>query len=225
MAIILLSLNQGTMTLWGFAVSWYLEIFALAVALFLLDRVSLSWLGIVGAVTITAAGAFSSLEGLLIWPVGFLLLYQRRRNRVALLAWIIAAVVTTGLYMFHFDFSTAGTGTKSFVLTHPLAAARFFFFAIGDVFGVQLPRTPSAEDYFFCLLGVLIFVVAAWVLLVGLFAPRSIDREPDRCSPRSLRSALHRGPDRRPWITWAVRPPSVRYLRAPDPGRMLSRRA
>ena len=94
MAIILLSLNQGTMTLWGFAVSWYLEIFALAVALFFLHRVSLSWLGIVGAVTITAAGAFSSLEGLLIWPVGFLLLYQRRRNRVALLGWIIAAVVT-----------------------------------------------------------------------------------------------------------------------------------
>ena len=167
-AIVLLSLNQGTMTLWGFAVSWYLEIFALAVALFLLDRVSLGWLGLVGAVAVTVAGAFSSLEGLLIWPVGLLLLYHRRRSRAAILVWITAAVLTTGLYMFHFDFTTAGTGTKSFVLTHPLTAARFFFFAIGDVFGVQLPGTPSAGDYFFCLLGVLIFAVAAWVLIVGL---------------------------------------------------------
>ena len=121
--IVLLSLNQGTMTLWGFAVSWYLEIFALAAALFLLDRVALGWLGLAGAIAVTIAGAFSSLEGLLIWPVGLLLLYHRRRGRAMILAWITAAVVTTGLYMFHFDFTTAGTGTKSFVLTHPVLAA------------------------------------------------------------------------------------------------------
>ncbi|MGA3145967.1 MAG: Ig-like domain-containing protein [Acidimicrobiales bacterium] len=167
-AIVLLSLNQGTMTLWGFAASWYLELFALAAALFLLDRVSLGWPVLLGAVAVTVAGAFSSLEGLLIWPVGLLILYHRRRSRTAILVWITAAVVTTGLYMFHFDFTTAGTGTKSFVLTHPLEAARFFFFAIGDVFGVALPRTPGTGDYFFCLLGFLIFVVAAWVLIVGL---------------------------------------------------------
>ncbi len=88
MIIVLLSLNQGTMTLWGFAVSWYLEIFALAAALFLLDRVSLGWLGVAGAMAVTVAGAFSSLEGLLIWPVGLLLLYQRRRSRAMILAWI-----------------------------------------------------------------------------------------------------------------------------------------
>ncbi len=184
-AILLLSLNQGTMTLWGFAVSWYLEIFALAAAIFLLDRVALGWLGLAGAMAVTVAGAFSSLEGLLIWPVGLLLLYDRRRDRAMILAWITAAVVTTGLYMFHFDFTTAGTGTKSFVLTHPLAAMRFFFFAIGDVFGVQVPNTPSAGDYLFCLLGVLVFVVAAWVLVVGL--PRR-DRSP--ASPIGVAAVL-----------------------------------
>ena len=185
MIIVLLSLNQGTMTLWGFAVSWYLEIFALAAALFLLDRVALGWLGVAGAIAVTVAGAFSSLEGLLIWPVGLLLLYQRRRRRSMILAWITAAVGTVGLYMFHFDFTTVGTGTKSFVLTHPLAAMRFFFFAIGDVFGVQIPNAPSTGDYFFCLFGVLIFVVAAWVLVVGL--PR---RDRSTASPIGVAAVL-----------------------------------
>ena len=183
--IVLLSLNQGTMTMWGFAVSWYLEIFALAAALFLLDRVALGWLGLAGAIAVAIAGAFSSLEGLLIWPVGLLLLYHRRRGRAMVLAWITAAVVTTGVYLYRFDFTTAGTGTKSFVLTHPVLAVRFFFFAIGDVFGVQVPNTPSAGDYLFCLLGVLIFVVAAWVLVVGL--PR---RDRSTASPIGVAAVL-----------------------------------
>jgi hypothetical protein len=166
--VVLLSLNQGTMVLWGFAASWYLEVFALALAIFLLDRVALGWIALAGAIVATVAGSFSSLEGLMIWPVGLVLLIQRRRGRSVILTWIIAAVATTCLYMFHFSFTTAGTGTKGFIFSHPLKAVRFFFFGIGDVFGAQVPNNPSPGDYVFLLLGVLIFVIAIWVLIVGL---------------------------------------------------------
>ena len=224
-AIVLLSLNQGTMTLWGFAASWYLEIFALAVALFLLDRVSLGWLGLVGAVAVTVAGAFSSLEGLLIWPVGLLILYHRRRSRTAILVWITAAVVTTGLYMFHFDFTTAGTGTKSFVLTHPLDCGKVLLLRHRRCLRCAVARNAQHRR--------LLLLSPRSPHLRGrclgahrrAAATRSIDREPDRCGNGPLRCALHRGADRRSWLTGAVRPPPVRDLRTPDPGRMLSRRA
>ena len=167
-AIVLLSLNQGTMTLWGFAVSWYLEIFALAVALFLLDRVSLGWLGLVGAVAVTVAGAFSSLEGLLIWPVGLLLLYHRRRSRAAILVWITAAVVTTGLYMFHFDFTTAGTGTKSFVLTHPLTGGKVLLLRHRRCLRRAVAQNAQRRRLLLLSPRSPHLCVAAWVLIVGL---------------------------------------------------------
>ena len=45
-------------------------------------------------------GSYSSLQGLLIWPVGLLLLYQRNRSRRMLLTWLACAVVAVGVYFY-----------------------------------------------------------------------------------------------------------------------------
>jgi hypothetical protein len=169
-AAVLLSLNQGTMILWGFALSWYAVIGALAVAIYLLDRPTLNTPVLVGAIVATVAGSFSSLEGLLIWPVGLLVLYHRSRSRGVFIVWIGAAVATTIAYFA--GFNTADTlGNWSYVFHHPLDVIRFFFFAIGNVAGVAIPATPSLADYGLLVVGVVVFGIACWVLVVGLRRP------------------------------------------------------
>ena len=69
----------STNTLWAFQMAWYLVLLGLAVTLFLLDRPSLTWLVLAGAMAAAVVGSFSSLQGLLIWPIGLVLLYLRRR--------------------------------------------------------------------------------------------------------------------------------------------------
>ena len=167
--VTVISLNQGTMDLFGFALSWYLEICALAVALFLLDREVLSWPILVGAAAAGIGGSFSSLEGLLIWPVGLLLLYHRSRPRPIVIAWIAIAAASIILCFYRFNFGE--TGSDHYDFHHPLEALRFFFFAIGNVLGIAIPNSPTLGDYAVLAFGVVIFLVACWVLIIGVPRP------------------------------------------------------
>ena len=112
-AFLLLSFVQAGSTLFGFQLSWYLAILALAVALFLLDRADLNILTLTGAIVATVIGSFSAFEGLFIWPVGLLVLYRRRCSRGFVVAWIACAVSygSNVLPQLHLD--------GKFLLVHP----------------------------------------------------------------------------------------------------------
>ena len=99
-AFVMLSFAQWQNTLWGFQMAWYLVLVSVALSVALLDWPRLAWPIFVGAVLVAVVASYSSLQGLLIWPVGLVLLYHRRRPTWAFVSWIVAAVVTTALY-FH----------------------------------------------------------------------------------------------------------------------------
>jgi len=135
---------------------------ALASSLFVLDRPRLTWLGLGGAVILAVVGSYSSLEGLLIWPAGLLLLYQRNRPPRKLLVWLGCAVVTAVFY-FH-NLSLSKGGASWYVISHPLTAVRFFLISIGDVLGVAVPSTPNAGTDAVMAFGLVILLLASWVL-------------------------------------------------------------
>jgi hypothetical protein len=159
-AFVLLSLVQAESTLFGFQLSWYLTILALAVALFLLDRPDLNKLVLTVAIVAAVIGSFSAFEGLFIWPVGLLVLYRRRSSRDLVFAWVVVAVFTVVLYFYNFSW----TG-NSYWYTHPTLTIKFFFLAIGDVVGAQLANPHTGNEAVLAL-GVLIFAVACWVIVV-----------------------------------------------------------
>ena len=101
-AIIMLSFVQVGNTLWGFQMAWYLVLLALAGALLLLDEPMLTWLSLTGAMTLAIVGSFSSLQGLLIWPAGLVLLYCRSRPRRFVIAWLAGGIVTGAVYFYQF---------------------------------------------------------------------------------------------------------------------------
>ncbi len=163
--IVMLSFVQAGNALYGFQMGWCLVMVALAVALFALDRPTLSWWMLAGAIAAAAVASFSLVQGLLIWIVGLVLLYSRRRSRALVVGWIASAIVTGGIFAYHYDSATTGTN-NSYALSHPIAAIQFFFSAIGDVVGVQLPFVGRNDGVL--ALGIVIVAVGIWVVITGI---------------------------------------------------------
>jgi hypothetical protein len=165
-AFLMLTLGQFENTLFGYQVSWYLAITALAAAIFLLNLPKLGWLVLVTAIAMAVVGSYSALQGLLIWPAGVVVLLFKHRPRVFVLTWLISAVATTGLYFYHFNFAAAAGGSHSYVLAHPLSAAEFFLFDIGDVMGKPLPQGSGASDPDIVTLGGAVLLLAVVCLTI-----------------------------------------------------------
>lgn len=159
-AALLLSFVQYQDALWGFQLAWYMVYFCLAVSLFLVDRPRLSWPLFVVAVILAIVGSYSSLQGLLIWAVGLLLMYQRSRSRQMILTWLSCALVVGVVYFYDLNLSDNNGG---YVFTHPLAAARFYFLSIGDLSGVV--TGPGPDTTAMMVVGLVIFLMACWVLI------------------------------------------------------------
>jgi hypothetical protein len=162
-AILACSLVQYGATLWGFQLAWYLVLLALASAVALIDRVTLTWPILVFAAAAAVIGSFSSLQGLLIWPVGLVLLFCRRRRVRFALAWLGAAALTAALYLYNFNFQ-AGTVFPSSLTRHAISPLLFATFAVGDVVGT--PVKFGGQENAVLVLGVVIVVLAVAVLAV-----------------------------------------------------------
>jgi hypothetical protein len=170
-AFLTLTLSQWQNALWGFQTAWYLVLLSLAVTIALLDRPQaagplgwprLAWPTFVVAALAAVVGSYSSLQGLLIWPVGLVLLYHRRWPRWAFFGWIAAAGVTAVLYFL--NFTTTRLDNPGLALSHSWLAVRVFLFALGDVVGVQ-ENAQDAPNAAVMAFGIVIFVVAVFVLI------------------------------------------------------------
>ena len=170
-AFLALTIAQWQNALWGFQMAWYLILLLLAVSMALLDRPELAarpdwprsaWPTFVVAVLVAVVCSYCSVQGLIIWPVGLVLLYHRRWPRWAVVGWIIAAAVTVALY-FH-SFATTRVFNPSYVLSHVPHAIAVFLFALGDVVGVQ-ERLHDPPNVGVMVFGIAIFVLAVVVLL------------------------------------------------------------
>jgi hypothetical protein len=177
LVLLLFSFVQDGDTLWGFQLAWYMVLLALAGCLYLLDRPNLTGPILAAAVIIAVVGSFSSLQGLLIWPVGMVLNYQRRRGLAWQMCWILSGMVTTVVYFNNLNSSAANPG-GSYALTHVARSLMFFLTAIGnifggqvyDVYGTRVPGSPDLGSGGTIALGVVVFVCAA--LTLATFARR-----------------------------------------------------
>jgi hypothetical protein len=143
-AFVMLTLAQSQNTLWGFQLAWYLVLLSLALSVVLLDRPGLAWPVLVGAALVAVVGSYSSVQGLLIWPIGLVLLYHRRRPAWAFISWIAVGLATSALYFYNYH---AKSVSPFYALRHPLWSSKLFLFALGDVVGLQTPHgNVSAQE-------------------------------------------------------------------------------
>jgi hypothetical protein len=163
-AILGFSVVQYENTLWGFQMAWYLVLLSLAVAIIVLDRFALNWPLFLTATAVAVVGSFSSLQGLLIWPAGLVLLFHRRRPVSFIVAWIVAALASVVLYFYNFNQNIAQPD-HNYAFHHPIVAIKFLLFAVGDVAGKPIPF-QGPINYAVVLFGLVIVVLAVGVLVV-----------------------------------------------------------
>ncbi len=158
--VVMFSLNQVQNTLWGFQLAWYMVLLSLAACVYVIDTPALSWAHIGVALVIAVAGSFSSLMGLFIWPVGLLILVQRRRRRAFGWVWTASALVTAAIYFHGFAFSQSESGNDNFyALQHPLVTLKYVVFGLGG--SVGLPASPTWLPMLF---GVVLLAVSCGAL-------------------------------------------------------------
>jgi len=175
-ALLALSTVQFGNALWGFQMAWFLIVLALATTVVFIDRFTLTWLSMTGALVAAVIGSFSSVQGLLIWPAGLVLLYLRRRRRPFVFVWIGAAVASVIVYFRNFDIHQ-GMPHHAYLWQYPLEAVKFYLFAVGDVIGVpQLYNGPGNNAVL--LVGVVLLVLAVFTLAVY-----GVDRDGEGGSP------------------------------------------
>ncbi len=170
--IVMLSLTQYQNALWGFQLAWYLVLACFAVVLFLLDRKVISWPIIAVAIASGMVGSFSSLQGLIIWLAGLILLLLRHRNWAVISVWVVSAAATTIVYFIGFDSGVAG-GAASYSLRHPLASMNFYFALLGDVLGFNVTHT-GGTTLIIELFGLIVLVCSGWAVVAycrGRIAP------------------------------------------------------
>ena len=163
LAIVMLSFDGYGNTLWGFQFAWYLLLLALSAALVLCDHPTWGWPVFIGAIAAGVVGSYSSLQGLLIWPAGLVILLLRRRPFPFWMAWIGSAALTSVLYFLNWN--DDGTAGDNYILHHPIHGLRFFFFSVGNVFG-------SSGGNGAVVLGVLIVGAALWLTVSSVLKSR-----------------------------------------------------
>ena len=141
-AIVMLSLVQYQNALWGFQIAWPLTMLSLGAAIVFLDRIKLHWAFVGLAILAAVIGSLSLIQGFLIWPVGFVLLYHRRRLIMAL-PWGVAAATTAAIYFRNFD-TSLGSPLPGYASHHLADSIKFYLYALGSVLGI--PYSASPED-------------------------------------------------------------------------------
>ena len=175
-ALLALSTVQYGNALWGFQMAWFLILLALATTVVFIDRFTLTWLSMTGAVLAAVIGSFSSVQGLLIWPAGLVLLYLRRRSRPFVVVWIAAAVVSVIVYFRNFDIHQ-GMPHHAYLWQYPVQAIKFYLFAVGDVIGVPQQYNGPGNNAVL-LVGLVLLVLAGFTLAVY-----GVDRDGEGGSP------------------------------------------
>lgn len=165
--------------LWGFQFAWFLVAFLLMALLGVLAAERLTAWVVGGAALVAVAASFSSLQGLLLWPVGFACLLWRAEDRRTLLrfvpAWVVAGAAATGLYFSHLPLGRAanGGGSISYAVNHPGHVARYVLAAVGNVLPLSSASLFSDE-----VAGGVVLALALLALIRTFRLPRRGTRVP-----------------------------------------------
>jgi hypothetical protein len=141
--------------LWAFQLAWMLIVFCLYLALWAFERVDRpAWF--IGACLVGIVSSFSSLQGLLIWPVGLAYAQLAGWRRSWLIAWSGTAAAAVAVYFWKFRGEGASQGYQ-FDLHHPIQTLGFM---VGLIGGFAPTRHHLAVGLAICALSVLLAYLA-----------------------------------------------------------------
>jgi hypothetical protein len=163
LSVIVFSLKQYENWLWGFQLIVFMSILFTIACIFILARSSLRPTDFILAIFFSVIGSFSFSNGMLIWPIGFLILLfnQTEKNfkKTYLITWLIIGAAIVLLFSYGYQ-KPSHHPSLLFVLKNPFAFLTFVFAYLGS------PFTPGRGILapFMGLFGVSIFIYFTFLL-------------------------------------------------------------
>jgi hypothetical protein len=177
--VVWFSLEDTENSLWGFQLDWYLTVFFLLVLVCLMakerkHRNIVFTLAALAAVT----ASFSSLQGLILWPIGLMYLLwrrpQMRRDLWECGIWLVLGAGTTATYFWGFDFQkTGGGGSAGSALHHPVTMVKFVLVELGNVVPTTSQTLGTHE-----LIGSVLLLASVFVVVICVRERTSPGRRP-----------------------------------------------
>jgi len=162
---LLFGLVQYENTLWGFQVAWYMILACLLGMFSCLERPYVTWtFGISIALAILAS--FSSMQGLFLWPAGFVYLWANNYSLRSKALWIVSFLLTVLTYFMGFDFHNTGGSSVLAFFSHPVNAIAYFFVVVGSVIQVGGVEAKGA-------IGIVLFLLALHGAFRGVLSAKS----------------------------------------------------
>jgi hypothetical protein len=158
-SILVFSIAQAESWLPGEQVQTFLNIFSFSLGIFLLAAsADLSFKRYSAALMCGAVANYSMGNGILFWPLSFLLLLERPlsypRRKMMLKLWAIIAPLILGSYLFHYQ-SQPHHPALTFALRHPVESWRYFLTFLGSPLSLGTPEVAEKAGFFSLLLSVL----------------------------------------------------------------------
>jgi hypothetical protein len=167
--LIILTLTQYQNTLWSFQIAWFMVLLASIAAIALLSRRELSATLFIGAALLGVVGSYSSFSGLLIWPVGIVVLLSKGQTARWRILWCtIGVLVTTGFFAY-INWTETNSASLSYILSHLTLVVRGVLITAGSVIpnttaGIAAISSPRITEIFgVILLGSGLGVIAEWI--------------------------------------------------------------
>jgi hypothetical protein len=137
--LIILTLTQYQNTLWSFQIAWFMVLLASFGAFALLSRRELSTSLFICAALLGVVGSYSSFSGLLIWPVGLVVLLSKGQAARWRILWCtIGVLVTTGFFAY-VNWAETNSASLSYILAHLTLVVRGVLITAGSV----IPNTTA----------------------------------------------------------------------------------
>jgi hypothetical protein len=160
-AYLMFSLAQWENALWGFQVAWYIILACLLVLVYCLEQSGRSRPPFAFAIALAVVASFSSLQGLLLWPAGFIYVLRNNFTPRQRVMWLSFGLLTALVYLRH-------SGISGSLLSHhghhPLESAEFFLVAIGSV--IPIGQSGGSVLFLEGLWGLLLCAFSIYVIIV-----------------------------------------------------------
>ncbi|MGA3149718.1 MAG: hypothetical protein ABSF33_19935, partial [Acidimicrobiales bacterium] len=153
-------------TLWAFQIAWSVVLVALVGALVLLRNLRPSMLQMGLAIALGFIASYSSLQGLLVWPAGLVLLAARGQTRRSAILWSAAAIVAIPLYFLGFNYGESGTASLHQILANLPLVAKGLLISLGSV--IPTLTAGILGDRLSEMIGALLFVAGIMVAVAWL---------------------------------------------------------
>jgi hypothetical protein len=114
----------------------------------------------IGSLVTAFISSFSFISGLNVWPTCVILLFTQEPNYKLrkLLVWVVAAILTFGLYFYEFH-NASGKSSFSYIYNNPLNAIEIFFASLGLSLINNILLSP--------IIGMMILVMVAYIIILS----------------------------------------------------------